>query len=467
MKYTVVIQQPIQDERRPELEQQLQTQLGLGQSAAAKLAARRAGRLLKPTTRAKAEKLLGLFRQIGADVTLEEVPEEGEITSLAALGSVPAVGSGSLGGLGGTPTAVPAQAQPSPLPDASADPFGLDPFGADPFGLPDDLSVTTSQVFRAAPGAVTGSSVAADPAAPTALQGRPALDPLREKSDDLAVQATEEDVWADFADALRVDVPAEAPREVQAAAPLTPTFLDATDEPAVTTRLGPRRSLLTQLQQAALLPAATLGLLTFLLLSALLPGQRQQRHLTSAQTVAESFSAGLNVADPLVMQQQLDTLVASEGVGFAQVTLPDGTVAFASDAEAADRTALQNSFAEWQGRQGVFREDETYSVGRVSGAADVAVGLPYVSGLASLLIPMLLTALLLLGAAYAWAGRAARDMLEPIQRLVRSADAISSGDLSQPVQAEANNEVGDLAEALERMRVSLSAAMDRLRRRKR
>ena len=64
------------------------------------------------------------------------------------------------------------------------------------------------------------------------------------------------------------------------------------------------------------------------------------------------------------------------------------------------------------------------------------------------------------------AARAARRIVEPIERLVRAADAISLGNLGQSVRPESNDEVGDLAQALQRMRLSLDAAMERLRKRR-
>ena len=57
--------------------------------------------------------------------------------------------------------------------------------------------------------------------------------------------------------------------------------------------------------------------------------------------------------------------------------------------------------------------------------------------------------------------------MQPISDLVKAADSISLGDLTRPVKSTTNDELGDLAQALERMRLSLEAAMDRLRRRKR
>ncbi|PTA69847.1 HAMP domain-containing protein [Deinococcus arcticus] len=100
----------------------------------------------------------------------------------------------------------------------------------------------------------------------------------------------------------------------------------------------------------------------------------------------------------------------------------------------------------------------------------VAVGVSNAQQAAALrntLLLVLFVSLLALGLAAYLALRAARRVVEPIEQLVKIADSISMGDLSRPVQAERNDEIGDLAQALERMRLSLDSAMERLRRRRR
>ncbi|WP_221088741.1 HAMP domain-containing protein [Deinococcus aquaedulcis] len=100
----------------------------------------------------------------------------------------------------------------------------------------------------------------------------------------------------------------------------------------------------------------------------------------------------------------------------------------------------------------------------------VAVGVSNAQQAASLrntLLLVMFVSLLALGLAAYLALRAARRVVEPIEQLVKIADSISMGDLSRPVQAERNDEIGDLAQALERMRLSLDSAMERLRRRRR
>jgi HAMP domain-containing protein len=99
----------------------------------------------------------------------------------------------------------------------------------------------------------------------------------------------------------------------------------------------------------------------------------------------------------------------------------------------------------------------------------IVVGVPGDAAFALLRNTLLLVlgvALLAFIIAALLAARTARLVVQPIERLVRAADAISMGDLDRPVTVERNDEVGDLAQALERMRLSLEAAMERLRRRR-
>lgn len=59
-----------------------------------------------------------------------------------------------------------------------------------------------------------------------------------------------------------------------------------------------------------------------------------------------------------------------------------------------------------------------------------------------------------------------RSINRPIVSLTKTADAISLGDLSKPVIVNSKDEIGDLAKAIDRMRMSLQKAMERLRKRK-
>ncbi|WP_350242693.1 HAMP domain-containing protein [Deinococcus sonorensis] len=100
---------------------------------------------------------------------------------------------------------------------------------------------------------------------------------------------------------------------------------------------------------------------------------------------------------------------------------------------------------------------------------NIAVGVPSNDAQTALrrnLLVIFSLSLLFFVVAALMAARTARRIVEPIERLVKAADAISMGDLERPVRPERNDEIGDLAEALERMRLSLEAAMERLRRRR-
>jgi HAMP domain-containing protein len=61
----------------------------------------------------------------------------------------------------------------------------------------------------------------------------------------------------------------------------------------------------------------------------------------------------------------------------------------------------------------------------------------------------------------------ARTITTNVLRLVRAADRISLGELNEPVRLRTNDELNELGEALERMRVSLQESLERLRRRRR
>ncbi len=74
------------------------------------------------------------------------------------------------------------------------------------------------------------------------------------------------------------------------------------------------------------------------------------------------------------------------------------------------------------------------------------------------LVPLLLAILIA-----AWR---ARRLTNNVLTLTRKADEISRGDLDEPVDVRSNDELDDLSAALERMRVSMSGALERLRRRR-
>jgi len=61
--------------------------------------------------------------------------------------------------------------------------------------------------------------------------------------------------------------------------------------------------------------------------------------------------------------------------------------------------------------------------------------------------------------------RGTQRMISTITHLIEASDAISRGDLDTPIEAEVGGDMERLAESIERMRTSLKAAIERLRRR--
>ena len=76
-----------------------------------------------------------------------------------------------------------------------------------------------------------------------------------------------------------------------------------------------------------------------------------------------------------------------------------------------------------------------------------------IAAASALLLGLLLTILLAVG------------LSRNIRRLASVADRISLGELDEPVEVKGNDEIRDVAESLERMRVSLQSAINRLRKR--
>lgn len=56
-----------------------------------------------------------------------------------------------------------------------------------------------------------------------------------------------------------------------------------------------------------------------------------------------------------------------------------------------------------------------------------------------------------------------RSITVPLANLVRISDKISTGELDTPVQVAAKDEIGELAESMERMRISIKALIERMR----
>lgn len=463
MKYTVLIRQPVPDEVRPQLEQQLVERFGLTPELAQRLANRRSGRLMKPTSEARAKLLLDVFQSVGVAVALEEVRPDGS-ESAALLAPT-------------TPAADPFVATGAPDPFAAPAP--------DPFSPPFAPGQGAREPIVVSP---TPQSVAVGNAKETGAEGLPDwARPTAEK----ATPAPAADDWADFAGSLKVPEQQTPARQVEDLPRTTTEFLTEVTEDSG--KALPRNSVAQQIRLGTLLPLGAAGLLTLLLLGLTLPQTQARVTQADAQTFASAIGVTLD-NNPVALNNDLGAIARNPNVGFVRVETPNSN-AVTRSIVTEDLAGLNQEIETWAARQenaGTLRiGGEAYTVSRVAivRGADgtlssvpgseqasgqvvrrVTVGLSNGQARAAVrnsLLVVLLTTLLGLGLALAFAARAARQIVGPLERLVEVADAISLGDLTRPVKMERNDEIGDLAQALERMRLSLEAAMDRLRRRKR
>ncbi|CAM3827334.1 HAMP domain-containing protein [Deinococcus frigens] len=489
MRYTVIIQQPVQAECRRGLEQQLAERFNLSAEQAARLSGRRTGCLMKPTSRARAELLLDVFLRAGAAVTLEEVQEETRMTSQPYQGPAPspalpyarseALEEAFLAPPMPAPAwpDLPQDTPPSPFDSMSSLPARTSPFA--PAALGSAAHFPGGGVAVASP--AVGTDTALDRPFGSVLSG-PSTPPSH--------------IWPNFTDALTLTDASFQAFEMDtvaspspAAQPMVPVVLPAKvgeSEPQ-----GPRRSLTRQLTLGtlALSSAVTLGVL-----AVALPPMQRQAAQTQARTLAAAMGASLgsgpqsNAQLGSQLSTQLGALAATPGIGFVRAELPGGqTTLRAQDAGVGNRSG---ELSAWLGShpnggtlklggtryviaQAAFRENaaggaEVIPAGEAPGAAvlgRVVVGIPNTQSALRAALPLALLAVLLGLAVAAWlASRAARQVTQPIERLVRAANAISMGDLSRPVHPDHNDETGDLAQALERMRQSLEAATEGLSR---
>ncbi|WP_291423015.1 HAMP domain-containing protein [Deinococcus sp.] len=505
MKYTVIIRQPVPDNVRGNLEKQLVERFGLNEQQAEKLAARRAGRLMKPTTQARADLLLRVFESVGAQVVLEEVREESDSPSQAfqSAGVWSAGGNDDVqlaspmrnnatmldftppasvtGATGGQPVS-PLDDLFGPAPSALVDPAELLPDWARKEALlapdrkappPAPLNSAEAQVADELRALETAPTAPA-PSTPSAndqwadftgsLTTMTATPPPKAATDD----------WGDFAGGLSLPTaPADsAPRQ-------TTEFLTAVTEDAPA-QVHARTNLSQQIRLGTLLPLGLSSLLTLGLLLLAVPGLQRQLVRENARTLAATLATTLP-GNAEAATTSLNSAISNSNIGFVRVEQPGGQTILRA-AHQTQEEKIGQAITPWlktHPKGGSFSANgQSYVVDRVAtpGARRpgstryITVGLP--TNLSNIILrnTLLLVALsTLIGLLLAsfLAGQAARRIVQPLSELVKVADAISLGDLTRPVKVDRNDEIGDLAQALERMRLSLEAAMDRLRRRKR
>jgi methyl-accepting chemotaxis protein len=82
----------------------------------------------------------------------------------------------------------------------------------------------------------------------------------------------------------------------------------------------------------------------------------------------------------------------------------------------------------------------------------------------TLLLHLLISIAVIVVISFSLIHYAIRSSLQPLTDLTVKASLMADGEVTKPILAHTNDEIGDLAQALERMRISLKTAMERLMR---
>lgn len=276
-----------------------------------------------------------------------------------------------------------------------------------------------------------------------------------------------------------------------------------------------RRSLRRRIATAATLPAVLTLLVMLLALSVtLLPvlrveqARRAGEIATSVAATIEGMAGGLPLSAPLVrlelqrVESASHIALAGRGMSFMAVLDVDGSPlagweatgpggsalsedserlarARAADARGVDVTVepwLESLKASWQGVLAIvgLAEEPLVAAAAPVRRGDVRLGTVVVaqdpSGLRSSLGQVLLTTLLVGLIPVLFSILAAlsltRGLTNAISYLLVAADRISHGEFEQPVELNRDDELGQIAGAIDRMRISLREGMERLRRRR-
>lgn len=338
--------------------------------------------------------------------------------------------------------------------------------------------------------------------------------PPRDEDDELE-RAQESDETRD--DAPPSDMPAEdrVARSTQAPPAGRTTTTPPRDPMKTTLNREPpdldRRGLRRRIGRAATLPAvltllAALLVLTVTLLPALRRQQLDRAQGTAAAVAAtiEGLSGGLPLSSPVIRTQlgQVESRVGSQlaggGLAFLAVVGADGRYLLdwesGSDSlspatttlvqEAATQGPVVEAPRDWVGSLQRTWETLLAVVGLreaepvVASAPIARDGLPLGSvvvgvdssglrdELGRVLLSSLLVGLIPVLLAVLAAMSLTRGITDAIRYLLVATDRISHGDFEQPVELQRDDELGQIARAVERMRISLREGMERLRRRR-
>ncbi len=288
--------------------------------------------------------------------------------------------------------------------------------------------------------------------------------------------------------------------------PRDPMKTTLTREPPDVDRHGLRRRITT----AATLPAvltllAALVVLTFTLLPALRAQQleRAQGTATAVAATIEGLSGGLPLSSPLVrtqlrvVEERTAAQLSAQGVSYMVVLEPDGNTLLRWEGDARELSPAGRAQAEAVLRgQGEGAQDGLVdSLARTWRTFLAVVGLgdvePVVAAapmerngsplgavvvgvdpagmreeLGRVLLTTLLVGLIPVLFAVLAALALSRGITDAVRYLLVATDRISHGDLERPVELRRDDELGQIATAVERMRISLREGMERLRRRR-
>jgi HAMP domain-containing protein len=255
-----------------------------------------------------------------------------------------------------------------------------------------------------------------------------------------------------------------------------------------------RGSIARKFVLATLIPAALIGLVALFFIAFRITSGFDTLIKDKAKDVLIALVNNIDTADFLGSRDQMDAITRTSNVGFVLASKDENTAFFSAknvDKEKVIRDAV-DKLADTQGTLAVADESFTVASANVylgtsgNGAREIIfagdnkvtpptklfsirVGVldkearGFVTGQ---VVQFIILLILALAAAVFVAIFVARRVTEPVLHLTQAANRISLGEFGESIQVESNDELGDLAEALERMRTSLETAMARMRKRR-
>ena len=206
-------------------------------------------------------------------------------------------------------------------------------------------------------------------------------------------------------------------------------------------------------------------------MAAVVRRQADQRASELATNLGDGAAARLLKGEILEIHALIAKYSIAPGVAYALIRDGRGAVVASSlgtalppelsAPNAASSAAETPRKIQFQGKT-IYEISAPILEGRV-GAASVGIWADSVAGdVRRAVLPIVGLIAVALAASLAVSLFAARRITRRVLRLKEAADRISKGDLEAAVGIEANDEIGDVARSLERMRASLRAAMVRL-----